>query len=78
MRLLILLKKKLIELYKKEKKAVIYEAALYPGTHPKISEFDLEQLDRQELTTLSTLYIPPDKIQRMPSSDALRLLNQVA
>ncbi|HEO1463807.1 TPA: methylase, partial [Legionella pneumophila] len=56
----------------------IYEAALYPGTHPKISEFDLEQLDRQELTTLSTLYIPPDKIQRMPSSDALRLLNQVA
>ncbi|HEL8398066.1 TPA: methylase, partial [Legionella pneumophila] len=72
------IKKKLIELYKKEKKAVIYEAALYPGTHPKISEFDLEQLDRQELTTLSTLYIPPDKIQRMPSSDALRLLNQVA
>ncbi|HBD7398676.1 TPA: methylase [Legionella pneumophila] len=72
------IKKKLIKLYKKGKKAIIYEAALYPGTHPKISEFDLEQLDRQELTTLSTLYIPPDEILRVPSSDALRLLNQMA
>ncbi|HAU2028450.1 TPA: methylase, partial [Legionella pneumophila] len=31
-----------------------------------------------ELTTLSTLYIPPDENLRVPSSDALRLLNQMA
>ncbi|HAU0262593.1 TPA: methylase [Legionella pneumophila] len=72
------IKKKLIKLYKKGKKAIVYEAALYPGTHPKISEFDLKQLDRQKLTTLSTLYIPPDEILRVPSSDALKLLNQLA
>ncbi|HAT2053601.1 SAM-dependent methyltransferase [Legionella pneumophila] len=72
------IKNKLIKLYKNGKKAIIYEAALYPGTHPKITEFELEQLDRQELTTLSTLYIPPDENLRMPSSDALRLLNQMA
>ncbi|HHT0602619.1 TPA: SAM-dependent methyltransferase, partial [Legionella anisa] len=72
------IKHKLINLYKNGKKAIIYEAALYPGTHPKITEFELEQLDRQELTTLSTLYIPPDENLRVPSSDALRLLNQMA
>lgn len=72
------IQKKLMKLYKKEKKAIVYEAALYPGTHPRIAEFDLEHLDKQELTTLSTLYLPPDEIQQVPSPDAVKLLNPVA
>lgn len=70
------IKKKLLNVYEKEKNAVIYESALYPGNNPKISEFDLDDLDIQELTTISTLYIPPDGIQRQPNSEALKLLNQ--
>jgi uncharacterized protein YabN with tetrapyrrole methylase and pyrophosphatase domain len=72
------IKKQLLGVYEAEKKAVIYESALYPGTNPKIVEFNLKDLDKQELTTISTLYIPPDKIQRKPNECALKLLNQVA
>lgn len=68
------IKKKLVSVYKKEKKAIIYESALYPGTNPKIFEFDLDDLDKQELTAISTLYIPPDEIQREPNLDAVKLL----
>jgi len=70
------IKNKLMGLYGRDKKVVIYESALYPGTKPKISEFDLEFLDKQDLTTISTLYIPPDKVQRAANPEALRLLNK--
>ncbi|SEG41959.1 Tetrapyrrole (Corrin/Porphyrin) Methylases [Legionella quinlivanii DSM 21216] len=72
------IKRKLLSVYEKNKKAIIYESALYPGTNPKITKFDLCELDTQELTTLSTLYIPPDDRQREPNVYALKLLNQVA
>ena len=69
------IKKKLLNVYKKEKKTIIYESALYPGNNPKISEFDLDNLDRQKLTPISTLYIPPDGTLRKPNPNALKLLN---
>lgn len=72
------IKRKLLCIYENDKKAIIYESALYPGTNPKITNFNLYELDAQELTTLSTLYIPPDKKQREPNAQALKLLNQVA
>jgi uncharacterized protein YabN with tetrapyrrole methylase and pyrophosphatase domain len=72
---LIFLKNKLLRLFNSDKKALIYEAALYPGVDPKIIEFNLSDLDKQELTTLSTLYIPPvEHAQRKACADALELL----
>lgn len=71
-------KNKLINLYDKNKKAIIYESALYPGTKPKITEFDLDNLDNQDLTTISTLYIPPVKVQRKANIEALKLINQMS
>jgi uncharacterized protein YabN with tetrapyrrole methylase and pyrophosphatase domain len=69
------IKKKLLKLYAHEKTAIIYEAALYPGTESKIVEFELDDLDKQALTAISTLYIAPNDIKREPSVYALKLLN---
>lgn len=71
-------KNKLIGLYHKNKKAIIYESALYPSTKPKILEFNLNNLNKQDLTTISTLYIPPIKVQRKANSDALKFLNKIS
>ena len=72
------IKKKLIGLYNKNKKAIIYESALYPSTKPRISEFNLDKLEKQNLTTISTLYIPPVEVQRTVNSEALKLLNKIS
>lgn len=72
---LLFLKNKLLGSFDPGKNAFIYEASLYPGADPKIIEFNLTDLDKQELTTLSTLYIPPvANNQRKANPEALKLL----
>lgn len=71
-------KEKLEKIYGKEKKILTYESAIYPGLDPIIFEFDLNKLDQQDLTSLSTLYIPPEKKIKKPSAEALKLLNPLA
>lgn len=70
-----LIKKRLLKVYKNEKKAFIYEAAVYPHTKPKISEFHLNELEKQKFTSISTLYIPPDDVKRIPNAETLKLIN---
>ena len=43
-------------------------------TESKIVKFELNDLDKQALTTISTLYIAPNDIKREPSLYALKLL----
>ncbi|WP_415072791.1 hypothetical protein [Legionella sp.] len=40
---------------------IIYEAAQYPGFEPKIIRIQLQYLPDIQLSTLSTLYVPPVK-----------------
>ena len=54
-----LLTNKLIELYSFSHKAIIYEAALYPHFKPRVELISIDGLREVELTSLSTLYIPP-------------------
>lgn len=70
------IKDKLIKAYKKNKIAIIYEAALYPHTSPKVTEFELCNLDKQDFTPLSTLYIPPEESRKTTNFDALKFLNK--
>lgn len=67
-------KSKLLALYDNNKTAIIYESALYPGTNPKILEFKLPELEKQDLSPISTLYIPPNNKKRRPNALALTLL----
>lgn len=67
-------KNKLLALYDKNKTAIIYESALYPGTTPKIFEFELSELEKQDLSPISTLYIPPNNKKMEPDALALNLL----
>lgn len=40
---------------------IIYEAAQYPGLDPRITRTQLQYLPDIQLSTISTLYIPPVK-----------------
>lgn len=53
------LKYKLISLYSKDKIVYLYEAALYPRKSPLVVEISLDVFSIQNLTALTTLYIPP-------------------
>jgi len=48
MEAIIFIKKKLLNIYGKGKKAFIYESALYPRNNPTIIEFYLDDLDKQK------------------------------
>lgn len=54
-----LLKNKLLNYYPPSHGAILYEASLYPGLEPLVHTFVLEQIEEQNISTLSTLYIPP-------------------
>ena len=47
--------------YPREHEVVIYEAATLPHLKPRIERFNLEQLPHVELSTISTLLIPPSE-----------------
>ncbi|MEJ7569255.1 MAG: SAM-dependent methyltransferase [Gaiellaceae bacterium] len=50
---------RLLELYPPDHEAVLYEAAPYPGVDPVVRRVPLRALAEDELTPLSTLYVPP-------------------
>lgn len=54
-----LLKNKLLNYYPSSHAVILYEASIYPGIEPLIHTFLLEQIEEQNISTLSTLYIPP-------------------
>jgi len=49
----------LLQKYSPKHAAIIYEAAQYPGFEPRIIQTTISQLDRAQLSSLSSLYIPP-------------------
>ncbi|WP_298623791.1 SAM-dependent methyltransferase [uncultured Legionella sp.] len=51
----------LIHFYQSVDEIIIYEAAQYPGFEPKIIRTQLQYLPDIQLSSLSTLYIPPVK-----------------
>lgn len=53
-----LIQEKLLKIHSDNHRAVLFEAALYPGVRSKIVEFPLALLIEQEINSLSTLYIP--------------------
>lgn len=56
-----ILKKYLQQFYSDEHAMIAYEAALYPHTNPRIENFMLKNIDTVQLTSLTTLYVPPIK-----------------
>lgn len=51
--------KKLSQYYPQDFEIYIYEASLYPGVDFKLIKCKLRDLEKQNISTLSTLYIPP-------------------
>lgn len=71
-----LLKIKLMNYYPTSHEVILYEASIYPGLQPLIKTFWLEQLEEQDVSTLSTLYIPPIN-QRKASKQILEQLGTI-
>ena len=53
------LKNKLLQIYDKPHKCILYEAAIYPHIPPKITETTIASIDASQLSRLTTAYIPP-------------------
>ena len=51
--------RKLLKIYPKDFQAILYEASVYPGLKPSINRFKISTLYEQQLSPISTLYIPP-------------------
>jgi uncharacterized protein YabN with tetrapyrrole methylase and pyrophosphatase domain len=51
----------LLELYPSDHEVVVYEASPYPGFDPMIRRLPLSTLDPEQVTAMSTLYVPPAK-----------------
>lgn len=66
---------KLLSFYDANHRAFLYEAALYPTQKPKIQEFDLENLCDQQFTSISTLFIPARKGNKI-NGKILKLLSK--
>jgi uncharacterized protein YabN with tetrapyrrole methylase and pyrophosphatase domain len=49
----------LLRFYPSEHEVVVYEASPYPGFDPLIRRVPLTQLGPQDVTAMSTLYVPP-------------------
>jgi tetrapyrrole methylase family protein / MazG family protein len=71
-----LLKNKLLNYYPSSHAAILYEASLYPGIESLIQPFLLEHIEEQDISTLSTLYIPPIN-QRKVNKQILEQLKSV-
>lgn len=52
---------KLLDSYPSQHQTFLYEASLYPGIKSRIRSFHLNLLLKQEITSISTLYIPAIK-----------------
>jgi uncharacterized protein YabN with tetrapyrrole methylase and pyrophosphatase domain len=58
---LTILKNRLAESYGADHQVFIYEAAIFPTTKPRIKQLPLDELDREQPSGISTLYVPPLK-----------------
>ncbi len=56
---LTLLKHKLLQKYPDNHKITVYEAAQLPSYNPRIESIVLENLEKANITSLSTVYVPP-------------------
>ena len=65
----LLFQKYLLKFYSLKDKIILYEAALYPTFKPKIIYSNLLKFPAQNITPLTTLYIPPR------SSETLKKIN---
>lgn len=54
-----ILKDYLLQYYPSDHFVYLYEASIYPGMDCNVVKFKLINLEKQELTTIMTLYIPP-------------------
>jgi tetrapyrrole methylase family protein / MazG family protein len=69
-----LIQEKLLKSYSPQHEAILYEAALYPGIKPKITKFAIELLINQNISSISTLYIPAEN-KRLPDEKVISKLN---
>ncbi|WP_419421429.1 SAM-dependent methyltransferase (plasmid) [Legionella sp. D16C41] len=69
-----LIQEKLLKIYSSQHEVILYEAALYPGIKPKITKFAIELLINQNISSISTLYIPAEK-KRLHDEKILFKLN---
>ncbi len=76
-RLYQLMKKKLLSLYNKHHKIIIYEATQYPTFEPQISEYTISDIHaNMPLNKLSTVYIPPlTGDRKIANAEVLSLLD---
>ena len=64
---------KLNQHYQPEHEFIIYEAAKYPGFDPVIQRLPLHQAHQAQLTSISTLYIPPQDSLELDSDIVAQL-----
>jgi tetrapyrrole methylase family protein/MazG family protein len=69
----LLIQEKLLKTYTPQHQAILYEAALYPGIKPKIMKFPIELLINQNISSISTLYIPGEKNRSFNEKILLKL-----
>ena len=70
---LIVLKEYLLKYFDENHECVVYEAAMYSGMNHKEVRFKLSELESQEYSPISTLYIPPVSKARPDNSVRARL-----
>lgn len=68
-----IIQEKLLKTYSPQHQAILYEAALYPGIKPKITKFPIESLVNQDISSISTLYIPAEKNRSIDEKIFLKL-----
>jgi len=71
--LLTMFREKLLTYYDRDDIAYVYEAAIYPGFKPKVTQFKLNHLHKQDFTSLSTLYIPPNTTAQLDQDIVAKL-----
>ena len=68
-----LVQEKLLKSYPANHEIYLYEASLYPGIKSRIRSFNLITLIEQEITSISTLYIPGLKGKKVNKEMIIRL-----
>lgn len=59
---IILLRKKLLDVYPCDHEVIIYVAAKYPGFEPQINRVNLTDLGKQEIHRFASLYVTPSVV----------------
>jgi len=70
-----ILLRRLLTFYPGSHKVTLYETNPFPTCSPRIDTFRLDELGSQNLTSISTLYIPPSEV-RPPDFELLNLLKK--